>query len=75
MQSGLIFPSSDYYGMGALMIIELSINAAREPADTIARVTNACAAGETGDKLHHELGWKSESEKRFTISLFYLDMS
>lgn len=38
------------------MIIELSINAAREPEDTIARVTNVCAAGEAGDKLHHELG-------------------
>lgn len=56
MQSGLILPSSDYYGMGALMIIEFSINAAREPADTIARVTHVCAVGETGGKLHHELG-------------------
>lgn len=38
------------------MIIELNINAAREPEDTIARVTNVCAAGKTGNKLHHELG-------------------
>ena len=56
MQSGLILPSSDYYGMGALMIIEFSVNAAREPADTIARVTHVCGVGETGGKLHQELG-------------------